>query len=89
MQNFVTLLLLVLFYVTPVFYDRSRVPDQYQWVLLSNPMTTLIEAYRSIFLGGSLPAAKPFAILALVSIGVAALGYAVFRRSEAGFVDEL
>jgi lipopolysaccharide transport system permease protein len=88
-QNFVTLLLLVLFYVTPVFYDRSSVPDQYQWVLLANPMTTLIEAYRSIFLDGSLPAAKPFAILALVSLGLAALGYAVFRRSEDGFVDEL
>lgn len=88
-QNFVGLLLLVLFYVTPVFYDRGRVPDQYQWVLLGNPMTTLIEAYRSIFLGGELPSAKHFGIVALVSVGVAAVGYAVFRKSEDGFVDEL
>jgi lipopolysaccharide transport system permease protein len=88
-QNFVGLLLLVLFYVTPVFYDRNRVPQAYQWVLLANPMTTLIEAYRAIFLEGSLPDAKRFGILAIVSLGVAALGYAVFRKAEGGFVDEL
>jgi lipopolysaccharide transport system permease protein len=88
-QNIVGVLLLILFYVTPVFYDRELVPERYEWVLLMNPMTHLIEAYRRIFLTGSLPDATLFGIVAAVSLVVAVVGYAVFRRFERTFVDEL
>jgi lipopolysaccharide transport system permease protein len=88
-QNIVGVLLLLLFYVTPVFYDRELVPERYEWVLLMNPMTHLIEAYRRIFLGGSLPDPSWFGILAAASLVVAFVGYVTFRRSERTFVDEL
>ena len=41
-RNVVGVALLLLFYLSPVFYNLSRVPDRYQWLLKLNPLTTLI-----------------------------------------------
>jgi lipopolysaccharide transport system permease protein len=86
--NIVGLLLLMLFYVTPVFYSRSSV-SHYGWVLRLNPMTTVIEAWRQVTLEGTLPLRPAFGILAGVSVLGAAVGIVVFRRLSRGFVDEL
>lgn len=84
----VSLGLLLLFYLTPVFYDHTRVPD-YEWLFELNPLTTLLTAYRDILLRGELPAIDSLALLAAGSAALAALGYWLFRRLEPGFVDEL
>jgi lipopolysaccharide transport system permease protein len=80
--------LLLLFYLTPVFYDHTRVPD-YRWLFDLNPLTALLTAYRDVLLRGDLP--DPGAVAALAAGGalVAAAGYAFFKRLEPGFVDEL
>ena len=81
--------MLMVFYLTPVFYDHARVPTEYQWLFDLNPLTTLLTAYRDILLRGELPDPGPLALLALFSAVVALAGYALFRRLEPGFVDEL
>ena len=66
-RNVVGLGLTLLFYVTPVFYDRqASVPERYHWLLQLN-LTTLIEGWRTVLLDGRLPPAGPFALLAGVS----------------------
>ena len=87
--NIVTVTLLILFYVTPVFYAISRVPERFHWVLLANPMGTLIEAYRAVTLGSPFPPMGAFLGVAFGSVAVAALGLWAFRALEGGFVDEL
>jgi lipopolysaccharide transport system permease protein len=81
--------MLMLFYLTPVFYDHARVPDKYLWLFDLNPLTALLTAYRDILLEGVAPDPRPLAIVAVVSAAVAAAGYTLFRRLEPGFVDEL
>jgi lipopolysaccharide transport system permease protein len=87
--NLVTVGLLILFYLSPVFYAISRVPEQYQWVLLANPMGTLIEAYRAVALGDPFPPIGAFIGVVVGSIVLAWIGLRVFRRLEGGLVDEL
>ena len=87
--NIVGVGMLMLFYLTPVFYDYSRVPPDLQWVLRLNPMGTLIEADRAVLLGGAPP---PFAELAPVVVGsavLAAAGLVFFLKVRDGLVDEL
>jgi lipopolysaccharide transport system permease protein len=79
----------MLFYFTPVFYDLARLPDRYQSLLRLNPVTTIVDGYHSIVLGGKLPAAGWLAGLTLFSVVVAAVGAACFNRLSPGFVDEL
>ena len=63
-RNVVGLGLTLLFYVTPVFYDRqASVPEHYHWLLQLNPLTTLIEGWRAVLStvgcpGGALRAAR-------------------------------
>jgi lipopolysaccharide transport system permease protein len=87
--NIVTVSLLILFYMTPVFYAISRVPERFHWVLLANPMGTLIEAYRAVTLGGPFPPVAAFLGVTLGSVALAAIGLWAFRALEGGFVDEL
>ena len=81
--------LTLLFYLTPVFYDASRVPEEYRWILQLNPMTTLLDLYRALLLGHPFPAVAHVVAVTALSVGVALLGYTLFKRLQPGFVDEL
>jgi lipopolysaccharide transport system permease protein len=81
--------LLLLFYLTPIFYETTRVPDRYEWVIRLNPLTPLLEGYRAVLVEGHLPSAGPVAATAAASVAIAALGLVVFQRLRQGFVDEL
>jgi lipopolysaccharide transport system permease protein len=47
-QYLLGVVLLLGFYLSPVFYDSSSVPVQYQALYYLNPMAVLIDAYRQI-----------------------------------------
>lgn len=73
-------------YITPIIYPASLVPERWQWVLYLNPMTGLIEAFRSAFLG------RPFdwdgiGISLAVSVTIFLIAIAYFNRVERRFAD--
>ncbi len=79
---------LIWFYLTPVIYPLSIVPDEYHsWVLL-NPMASLIEGWRDLFLHNSIPGLELWPAL-VFAVGAAALGSFSFRKMEGGFADAL
>jgi lipopolysaccharide transport system permease protein len=87
--NIVLVGLNALFYLTPVFYSTERVPENAQWLLRLNPMTTLLDADRAVLLGQPFPPVGAFVAVVAFSLAVAVVGYAVFRRLSPGFVDAL
>ena len=73
-------------FVSPVIYPTSLIPEKYRWLLWLNPMTGIIEGYRSSLFN------LPFNWIALaISVGMTAilLVYASysFRRMERSFAD--
>jgi lipopolysaccharide transport system permease protein len=79
-------LMQVWMYVTPVIFPASIVPERWRWLLYLNPMTGIVEGFRSAFLG------KPFDFAGLtVSFGLAAvffaIGVAYFEKVERRFAD--
>ena len=86
---FVEVGVLLLMFLTPVFYSQSAVPQNFGWVLDANPMAVAISAYRSAFLDGVWPDPSSWWRLAVAS-GVAVwLGIEVFDRAQRGFPDAL
>jgi lipopolysaccharide transport system permease protein len=79
----------MLFYFTPVFYDLHALSPHYRSLLRLNPLTTIVDAYHSIVLGGRLPPAGWLAGVALLSVALAVAGLLFFNRVSGGFVDEL
>ncbi|CAG0928409.1 Teichoic acid translocation permease protein TagG [Rhodocyclaceae bacterium] len=73
-------------YITPVIFPVSLVPERWQWLLYLNPMTGLVEGFRSAFLG------KPFDLNGLgisfaIAIAVFLVGVAYFEKVERRFAD--
>lgn len=82
-------LLLLAFFVTPVFYRTSAVPDAYRWIYVLNPMAQLITAYREVLIMGRWPD-----LGALTAVGAAGallfwLGHRTFTRASLDFVEEI
>jgi len=77
----------LLMYATPVIYPVSSIPQRFQWVILANPMTPIVEAFRYAFLGagtvdlGSLLYSFGFMLV------VVFLGSLIFNRVEQTFMD--
>ncbi|HVS02276.1 MAG TPA: ABC transporter permease [Thermoanaerobaculia bacterium] len=78
------------FYLTPIVYPLSMVPEPYDGWIAANPLTTLAGLYRRAFLGGT-TGTTPEAIgwLAATAVGILALGIWLFRRLRPSFVDEI
>ncbi len=73
-------------FLTPVIYSVDIIPEDWQWLLMLNPMAGIVDGYRSAILG------KPFdwsniAISAAVAFVLFFVGAVVFRRIERRFAD--
>ncbi|MBI5029973.1 MAG: ABC transporter permease [Chloroflexi bacterium] len=88
-QYLLGIILLLGFYMTPVFYNSNMVPEQYHLFYDFNPMVQLIQAYRAILLQGRLPDFYTLSILGLVSSLLLTLGYRVFVQASFQFAEEL
>jgi ABC-type polysaccharide/polyol phosphate export permease/4-amino-4-deoxy-L-arabinose transferase-like glycosyltransferase len=88
-QHLLGVLLLLLFYLTPVFYDASTVPERYRLFYRLNPMMHMLDAYRTILIRGELPDGLSLLGLAALTAGLLGLGYAIFTRASYRFVEEL
>ena len=48
------------FYFTPIVYPLARVPESFRGAIELNPLTALVDLYRSALLGGSPTATRGF-----------------------------
>lgn len=78
-----------LFYTTTILFPIEQVPAGLKPVILLNPFTWLMEAYHSVILYGRYPDAGSMAYLFVLSFGVFAGGFYVFKRLKKGFADVL
>jgi lipopolysaccharide transport system permease protein len=76
----------LLFYTTPVIYPMSSIPTKWQWLILLNPMTAPVEAFRAIFLGGSIPWFA-LGISTLLTVALVFFGIVIFNKVEKSFMD--
>ncbi len=74
------------FFVTPVIFPVTIVPQQWQWLLQLNPMGGTIEAFRAAVLGTPIDYGA-WAISATASAILLWLGLVYFNRTERRFAD--
>ena len=77
----------LLMYATPVILPISSFPQRFQWLIMANPMTPIVESFRYAFLGAgevNLPnLAYSFGFMLVVLF----IGIVIFNRVEATFMD--
>ncbi len=79
----------LLFYATPIVYSITDVPAGFQWLLKLNPMTYLIDGYRSIFYNKTMPNFDYLLIALVMGIVLCVIGYFMFKKLQKGFAEEL
>lgn len=88
-QHLLGVVLLLTFYMTPVFYAASMVPERFAFVYNLNPMVHLIRAYRTILTQGAAPDWLSLLVQAGSSAFLLWLGMKIFVRASFHFAEEL
>jgi lipopolysaccharide transport system permease protein len=81
-QHAVPLLMATLFYLSPVFYAVSLVPESVRPLFMVNPIAGLLTLYHSVIYLGVLPPLTDVLITSAISIALLVIGYAAFTRYE-------
>src|ERR1051325_5095050 len=79
----------VLWWLVPIVYPFSIIPDRYKLLYQYNPVAALVLAMHVIILDDHSPAASLLLRLASVSVGKFALEWLVFKRLETRFYNYL
>ena len=77
----------LLMYATPVIYPLSSIPENFKWLIVLNPMTSIIETFRYGILGvGSFSWIYLGYTLAF-SIVILIIGILIYNKTEKDFMD--
>ena len=79
----------VLFWLVPIFYPFSMIPERYVDLYQYNPVAALVLASRNILLEGKAPPNSLLYKLSISSILMLGLGWLVFSKLKRRFYDHL
>lgn len=78
-----------LMFLSPVFYEADRFPEQYRIYIDMNPLTVPIESMRSLLMKGDLPDLLSWMVYLFFSLVIFSLSYLLFQKARRGFADVL
>jgi lipopolysaccharide transport system permease protein len=74
-------------YATPVIYPLSKVPAEYKWLILANPMSAIVETFRVGFLGSGTFQWSYLGYSTVITLVILLVGTLIFNRVEKSFTD--
>lgn len=98
LQHLLGILLTIWFFATPIVYPPSRIPVTVdilgrafpiRAVMQLNPMVSFVRAYRDVLYNGRIPGPRTMAFIVIVSLLSFSGCYAIFRRLERRFAEEV
>ena len=75
-----------LMYLTPVIYPKSILPDWLSPIVMLNPITNILQMFRSVMLYNSLPTLESLVTASVESVVMLALGLYVFYNNQDEFI---
>lgn len=80
-------LTMMLFFLTPIFYPISAIPEQYRFISKINPIAIFVEDARRVVLWGLMPDWPWFFSGLVFSMLVLIFGFVWFMKSKKAFAD--
>jgi len=74
-------------YATPVIYPISTITSKYKWLIKANPMSSVVEAFRKVWLGKGELSWSWLGYSFVVMTVLLLLGTIIFNRVEKSFMD--
>ncbi|MCF7859832.1 MAG: ABC transporter permease [Candidatus Cloacimonetes bacterium] len=77
------------FWLTPIIYPISMVPEKYLWLFSLNPMARIIQDFRSALVYHTIPSLQHHLISLGFCIVIFSVGYFFFKWREPRFAEDL
>jgi lipopolysaccharide transport system permease protein len=74
-------------YASPIVYPISIVPQTYKWYLLLNPISSVIESFKYVFLGSGYFSWYALSYSVSFMIVLLLLAVVIFNKVEKSFMD--
>ena len=84
-----TVVMTLWFWLTPIMINEQQIPPRFRAVILWNPMSWIVRAYRERLFLATWPTWHELAVLTAYSVTVFVLGGLFFRHLKRGFADVL
>ena len=86
-QQIVSYLLMAFVFLTPIFYLRSAVPANLQWMVKYSPIAALISGYQNVFYFGTPPSWRDLLFAGVFGVVVLLAALSYFNRNRDAFVE--
>jgi lipopolysaccharide transport system permease protein len=88
-EQILGVVLRLLFYLTPIFYNRRRLPEEIAFIYDFNPLAVTIESLRAVVLLGEYPDWSGLLWVTVVSLVLLGVFGAGFKRLSPGFAERI
>lgn len=79
----------LLMYATTVIYPLASAPPKYKWLIVANPMTSIIETFRYGFLGKGTLNWSYLGYSTIITLVLVFFGTLIFNKVEKTFIDTI
>ncbi len=84
-----TMALNLFFFLTPIVYPPSAIPQNVRWVFDINPFYFIVEMYRNVLIKGILPTPVSVLYPSIAAVVIFFAGYYIFTKTKEAFKDIL
>ena len=88
-RHFTEILLMLLFWLTPIIYDLRSITPALQSVIYLNPMSFFTLGYQNALYYNIFPTFKEIAVLTMLTVVMIVVGWALFVRLKNRFAEEV
>ena len=88
-QHLIANILTLLFFLCPIIYPASSVPERFRFSLELNPFAAITVLYHQILIEGVWPRIDQIAVFILMMVFAMLLGTAIFNKYREGFAEVL
>jgi lipopolysaccharide transport system permease protein len=87
LQHLVTFGVTLWMYATPIIYPLSEIPEKYRLLVLANPMTPIVETFKTSLLGVGEISYPQLLYSFVFTVVLLAVGVVIFNKVEKTFMD--
>ncbi len=89
LQHMYSIVLMIIMYMTPIFYPASIIPQKYQHLLQLNPLHPIMEMFRDVVTYGTIPTLTLHYVPIFYMFLTGILGLFVFYKTQDRFIHYL
>jgi len=82
-------IIMALFFLTPIIYDFSIIPERLRWIFKLNPLSTIIDSYRNALFYNAWPNWRNLGIVLVLGVVLVLLGVWAFENNKETFAEYL